>query len=354
MDPIATFNNLPPEQQQEIAKQGMKAVEKLSNGIGKVLGYFFEAKHMKQMADAEAYKIKVLVDAKVYEINTLGEAIRNNKDLPIKLNNIDNTLSVDITNTEQLIQRSNLRLQFQQATKEQNIENVIGKTVLELGDKTVESTDEIDEDWLTRFFSTVEDISDEQVQSLWARILAGEVLKPRTYTYRLLSVLRNISKNELNIILKIAPLVCGDIILNEHIALKNKGITGQDISILEDMGILKDGGFQARGIELKSGDLKLFSHTSKNAFVFHNFGESYINHFIDVFEISETGKKIFELANIEIDFDTIKNEFLTLFNDFSDLHIFCAEITSQENDRIFFAEKHLFDINFHQNGNNTN
>ncbi len=58
MDPIETFNNLPPEQQQEIIKQGVKAVDRLSNGNGKVLGYFFEAKHLKQMADAEAYKTK--------------------------------------------------------------------------------------------------------------------------------------------------------------------------------------------------------------------------------------------------------------------------------------------------------
>ena len=344
MEPNETFNNLPPEQQQEIIKQGVKAVDKLSNGLGKVLGYFFEAKHMKQMADAEAYKTKVIADAKAYEINTLGDAVRNNRDLPIKLSNIDNTLSVDITNTEQLIQRSNLRLQYQQAKKEKNIESILGKTVLELGDKSVDTAEEIDEDWLTRFFETVEDISDEQVQTLWARILAGEVLKPRTYTYRFLSVLRNISKNELEIILKIAPLVCGNVILEDREAFKLKGIIGQDISILEDMGILKNGSLQVRGLQLASGQSIILMQTSKYAFVFTNTGKSFINHFIDVIDITETGRKIFELANIELDMDLTKKSLEKLFAPYKELTIFAAEITGKEHDRIFVSDNHIFDI----------
>lgn len=341
MTPMEVFNNLPPEQQKQVVDLGLKATEKLSNGIFKVLGYKLEAKHMKAMADAEAYKTKVLADAKAYEIDTIGTAIRNNKDLPVSFNSSDNTLSIDITNPEQLIQRSNYRLQYQQAKKEYNIESVIGKTVLELGDKNSDSTEEVDEDWYTRFFETVEDISDEQLQSLWARILAGEILKPRTYSYRLLAVLRNISKNELDIILKIAPLVCGDIILNEHTSLGNKGITGQDISILEDMGILKDGGFQARGIELSSGESKLFSRTDKFAFIFQNRGKEFINNFIDVFEITETGKKVFELANVQIDIDNMKKAFSILFKDFPDLYISGAEIINQNGDTIFFSNKQI-------------
>ncbi|MCQ2593506.1 MAG: DUF2806 domain-containing protein [Treponema sp.] len=344
MGPMDVFNSLPPDQQKQVVDLGLKATEKLSNGIFKVLGYRFEAKHMKAMAEAEAYKIKALADAKSYEINTIGEAIRNNQDLPMAFNNGDTSLSIDTTNTEQLIQRSNYRLQYQQARKEHNIESVIGKTVLELGDSSLDSVEEIDPDWLTRFFETVEDISDEQVQTLWARILAGEVLKPRTYTYRLLSVLRNISKNELGIILKIAPLVCGDVILNEHEAFKLKEITWQDISILEDMGIIKDGSLQIRGLELASGETKIFMQTSKYAFVFTNTGENYINHMIDVLDITETGKKIFGLANIELNMGLIKKSLEKLFAQYNELTIFASEITGKTNDRIFVSNKHLFDI----------
>ncbi len=346
MTPMEAFNNLPPEQQKQVVDLGLKATEKLSNGIFKVLGYKFEAKHMKAMADAEAYKTKVMADAKAYEIDTIGTAIRNNQDLPVSFNSSDNTLSIDITNTEQLIQRSNYRLQYQQAKKEHNIESVIGKTVLELGDNNSDSTEEVDEDWYTRFFNIVEDVSDEQLQSLWARILAGEVLKPRTYTYRFLSVLSNISKNEFEIILKIAPFVCGDVIINDPKQLISKNISDYEIDILEDMGLLKNGSLQIRGLELESKQGTVFIQSSEFAFVFINNGLSSIHHMIDVIDVTETGKQLFKLANIPLDMDYMKNAFINKFSEFKKLSIFAAEITKRENGKIYVSDKHIFDINY--------
>lgn len=345
MTPMEAFNNLPPEQQKQVVDLGLKATEKLSNGIFKVLGYKLEAKHMKAMAEAEAYKTKVMADAKAYEIDTIGTAIRNNKDLPVSFNSSDKTLSIDITNPEQLIQRSNYRLQYQQAKKEYNIESVIGKTVLELGDKNSDSTEEVDEDWYTRFFNIVEDISDEQLQRLWARILAGEVLKPRTYTYRFLSVLSNISKNEFEIILKIAPFVSGDIIINDQRQLISKDISYHEIDILEDMGVLKNGSVQIRGLDLDSKQGTVFIEASDYAFVFINNGLSSIHHMIDVIDVTETGKQLFKLANISLDMDYMKNAFINKFSEFKKLSIFAAEITDRKNDQIFVSEKHIFDIN---------
>ncbi len=343
---MEAFNNLPPEQQKQVVDLGLKATEKLSNGILKVLGYKLEAKHIKAMAEAEAFKMKALADAKAYQIDTIGTAIRNNQDLPISYNSSDNTLSIDITNPEQLIQRSNYRFQYQQAKKEHNIESVIGKAELELGDKTTDSTEEVDEDWYTRFFSIVEDISDEQLQSLWARILAGEILKPRTYTYRFLSVLSNISKNEFEIILKIAPFVSGDIIINDQKQLISKDISDHEIDILEDMGVLKNGSLQIRGLELESKQGTVFIQSSEFAFVFINNGLSSIHHMIDVIDVTETGKQLFKLANIPLDMDYMKNAFINKFSEFKKLSIFAAEITKRENGQIYVSDKHIFDINY--------
>lgn len=339
------FQQLPPEQQQELVKQGVKGVDKLFSGIKSALGYFFEPKHIKQMAEAEAHRIKVLADAKSYEIDKIGDALRNNKDLPVAFHNDDSSLAIDISDGKQLVERSNFRLQYQQAKKEQNIESVIGKAVLELGDKTTDSAEEVDEDWYTRFFNIVEDISDEQLQNLWARILAGEVLKPRMYTYRFLSVLSNISKNEFEIILKIAPFVCGDIIINDQKQLVSKNISGHEIDILEDMGLLKNGSLQIRGLQLESKQGTVFIQSSKIAFVFINNEKNAIHHFIDVIDVTETGKQLFKLANIPLDMDYMKNAFENKFSDFKKLSIFAAEITDRKNGQIFVSEKHIFDIN---------
>ena len=68
------------------------------------------------------------------------------------------------------------------------------------------SSDNVDEDWITRFFNIVEDISNEQMQNLWGRILSGEIKQPSTYFLRTLEILRNISPSEAEIFRKVAEL----------------------------------------------------------------------------------------------------------------------------------------------------
>ena len=57
--------------------------------------------------------------------------------------------------------------------KRENREKVAEKaqTIHIEGEKDEDKT--IDTDWLNRFFGIVEDVSDEDMQDIWARILAG-------------------------------------------------------------------------------------------------------------------------------------------------------------------------------------
>ena len=51
-------------------------------------------------------------------------------------------------------------------------------------------------DWFIRYYEASGNISDEEMQLLWAEILAGEIEKPSSYSLRTLDVLRNMSKEE--------------------------------------------------------------------------------------------------------------------------------------------------------------
>ena len=48
-----------------------------------------------------------------------------------------------------------------------------------------------DFDWYMRFYDIVGNISDEEMQALWARILAGEIHRKGTYSLQLLDILKN-------------------------------------------------------------------------------------------------------------------------------------------------------------------
>lgn len=53
-----------------------------------------------------------------------------------------------------------------------------------------------DFDWYMRFFDGVGNISNESMQSLWARILSGEVSQPGSFSLRALETLRNMTQRE--------------------------------------------------------------------------------------------------------------------------------------------------------------
>ncbi len=338
------ITDLPPEVQQELGKQAVKAVDKLSNGLGKVLGYFFEAKHMKQMAEAEAYKIKALADAKSYEINTIGEAIRNNQDLPMAFNNGDTSLSIDTTNTEQLIQRSNYRLQYQQARKEHNIESVIGKTVLELEDKTVESTDDVDEDWLNRFFNIVEDVSDEQLQSLWSKILAGEILNPQSYSLRLLEFLRNISKDELELILKIMPFITGDVIFNDDNVLSKYDINYGLILKLDEIGILNSSATISQNYDLNNNEQASLFDNKEIICVVNNKSSQKKHISIPIFTVNEIGLKLQKLSNTEMNIDFVKEILTSISKENNEICFSLNKIKSINGTQIFYDENPIFEV----------
>lgn len=54
-------------------------------------------------------------------------------------------------------------------------------------------------DWLMRFFDTVGNISDKDLQQLWAKVLAGEIAEPKTCSLRTLDMIRNMSSEEAEI-----------------------------------------------------------------------------------------------------------------------------------------------------------
>ena len=53
---------------------------------------------------------------------------------------------------------------------------------------------EPDHDWTARFFNDVQDVSSKELQSLWAKVLAGEVEQKGSVSVRALQVLKNLDR----------------------------------------------------------------------------------------------------------------------------------------------------------------
>jgi hypothetical protein len=66
---------------------------------------------------------------------------------------------------------------------------------------------EFDFDWFLRFFDAAGNISNENMQLLWARILAGEVQNPGAFSLRTIETLRNMTQSEALLLHQISRLI---------------------------------------------------------------------------------------------------------------------------------------------------
>lgn len=91
-----------------------------------------------------------------------------------------------------LEQRAIERLIREEAAKQGNIENIATKALSNLASDS--KPEELDKDWLSFFFDRCRNTSDEEMQSLWANVLAGQANKPGSFSKRSVELVSTLEK----------------------------------------------------------------------------------------------------------------------------------------------------------------
>ncbi len=213
----------------EIVKVLVSPGEKLIDAISGAIGKAYEPRHIRKMAEAKAYELKLISDA-----------VRNNSDIPIVYDSTG--VAIDTSNYEEIAKRASSRLAYQEILKQQNIESVVDSAYEELENANDVSPDPVDPDWILRFFNSIENINSEDMQKLWGHILAGEIKRPNTYSYRTLEKLRNITQQEAEHFQFIASYALTHqgkkFLINECDILKRNKIFFGRILELEECGLM--------------------------------------------------------------------------------------------------------------------
>ncbi len=142
----------------DLAEPAVVLIEKISDAIGG----FLEPWQIRRIAQAEAEADKIGAISKI-----------------------------EIT---ELRLRALKRFLIEESSKQNNIENITRKA-LPVVNSTAQPKN-IENDWIVNFFDKARLISDEDMQELWARILAGEANAPGTYTKRTIYLLASLDKND--------------------------------------------------------------------------------------------------------------------------------------------------------------
>lgn len=129
----------------------------------------------------------------------------------------------------------------------------ISKAVLhaeeELSQDTQEPPEEnLSDDWLLRWRDCAASVSSVELQSLWGKVLAGEVKCPGRFSLRTLEFLRNLAQDEAKAIEKLSPFVVGDLIFRgDKGLLESEGISFSLLLSIQELGIVS--GVDATGLE---------------------------------------------------------------------------------------------------------
>ena len=139
-----------------VSQTGAALVYKISDAIG----WFTAPMQVRRMASAE----------------TVAQMIRVKSQIEL----------TEVAATD-LVQRAQFRVAVEQIVEEFNIEAIVTKALNHLQDDAVPQ--DMDDDWLRNFIGKCKNVSDEQIQELWARILAGEANTPGSYSRRAINVM---------------------------------------------------------------------------------------------------------------------------------------------------------------------
>jgi hypothetical protein len=206
----------------DLAKPANTLIEKISDAIGGI----FKPYQIRRIAQAEAEAEKIRAVAQI-----------------------------EITDLQR---RAMARFFAEEAKKQNNIESITSKALPEVTEQA--RPDQIEDDWITHFFNKCRLISDEEMQSLWARVLAGQANSPGKYSKRTVEILANLEKADAVLFSKLCsfcfyisdfvPLVYD----TDHTIYTDHGINFMTVSHLESLGLLHFdhlAGYVQRGLKQK-------------------------------------------------------------------------------------------------------
>lgn len=229
-----------------------KLVDYTASGIGSIAGPMLaswiarrEAQAKQIAAKGDVEEQKILAAGHADKMRTIANAQAEARATLVSPDSIvQGELDIAQTVTQ--------RIQFQEEKRQRNIRTVVEHAALELGDKDV-SNSEPDHDWTARFFNDVQDVSSEEMQSLWGKVLAGEVERPRSTSILTLSILRNLDQATASIFRKLCSACVsirsdGNQFIDARVpsfggnpgenVLKDYGFNFDDLNVLNEHGLI--------------------------------------------------------------------------------------------------------------------
>jgi Protein of unknown function (DUF2806) len=246
-------------------------------------------------------------------VSKIVELLRRDPTGPITLRNADlNALvaeafddeSIKADALDDLSIKAIERAAYVERRRQECLDGIIDKAV-KIADENKEPPSEkkVDPDWTAEFFNNSQDVSNEDMQTLWAKILAGEVASPGSFSKKTLAVVKTMSKTEAEDFTKLATNVWLIDVRQEPfiVALDaNKcGLSFNALRNLEDLGLISVT-FPGISYQFSSNALCVYFGRA-----FHGATDQPKSLNLGTLALTRAGTELFRICKAEPDFRTM-------------------------------------------------
>jgi hypothetical protein len=259
-----------------------ESVNKLIEAISAAVGNAFDAEAIK--ARAEARGIALVTKTKA-EIEALA-----------------------------LWEKAQDRLRRKEERRQKNIESITIKAIPFLPEMIDEQKP--NDDWICQFFEHAQDVGDDEMQTIWSKLLAGEVSTPGKYSLLTLAKLRTMSPREANLFTELATCVwyfneeCEINLITDLYDLETKNIYSyasmEAIFLLDLHGLVQYQPTMGYPIE-QIISVNYFGH--KFRLDFQSYMGGFHDHLSTRASLTQVGKELLNIAGGKPDLDYMKTIF---------------------------------------------
>lgn len=131
----------------------------------------------------------------------------------------------------------------EEAQRQDNMERITEKALPQLESSSDPS--QIEDDWVTNFFDKSRIVSDDEMQEIWAKVLAGEANAPGTFSKRTVNFLGDLDKSDAELFQSLCSFgwIVGaftPLIFDSQAEIyNNKGINFSTLTHLDSIGLIQ-------------------------------------------------------------------------------------------------------------------
>ena len=162
---------------------------------------------------------------------------------------------------------------------------------------------QVDPDWLVRWRDGAQDAVSVQLKRYWARLLAGEVLKPSTYSVRTMEFMRTISRADLEMINICARLCFDGFIYRNPGTYFSPDLHQPMFEQMEELGLLRGVYGRPESWTMTSTTEQGFSTmlACSNKAIFVEGGSAEDDFRLPVYRLTRFGREVLSLCRVDAD-----------------------------------------------------